>query len=471
MRSRALRSLAVAAACVLLACAAFAPRLRADAARGAGPAWASYPTCTLPIVDTGWDTTIALPPYAVIAQQVPFHANIAACSLKVSPSYTFGRLDVVQWDPAALQPDPTTVALRSVSLNSSNMAWNWLHIPMSPPLVTKPLAHVADPPSNTGALVYTGTYAYNATYFRYQRDGDPSMPTGYWRYGYPWQPLPGPHGVHGVSICGGDPALQDLRVAQSVMHTDAMIPRTYYEALQRFRVPKRVRLQWAEVALDSLTGQYYSIGSVSVLRGGIGSTPPPEMPVADVTASLWVTTPLPAWASHFDFDSSMVLEPGEDYWLRVTTAHYYALRAHAITGNEGADFASGVGPLWLRFENGYNWLPAVGKSLAFRIIGDTIGVTDAGAVPRRSPLELRCSPNPARGFAQLAWSGAERGVRLDVLDARGRRVGGVADVPGASGTWGWTAVATGRPLAPGLYFVRATDRAGHSAIARVALVR
>lgn len=469
---RAIRALAVFAAATLLLGAALAPRLRADGARDTGPLWASYPTCTLPFVDTGWDTTINLLPYSAIAQRFTYPGNIAACSLKVSPSYTFGRLDLVQWDDAALQPDPTTVALRSVSLNSSNMAWNWLHVAMSPPLVTNAIAHVADPPSNSGAMVYAGTYPYNTTYFRYRRDGAPSLPVGLWRTGSAWQTLPGPHGVHGLSLCGGDATLQDLRVVQSVMKTDGMLPRVCYEAVQRFRVPRMVRAHWVEVALDSATADYYRIGQVCVLRDGMGATPPVEMPPPLVAASLWPQGPLPAWVSHFDFDSSLVLLPGVDYWLRVTTAHYYAMRTHALTGSESADFTSGIGPLWMRYENGYNWLPVPGRALSFRVIGDTaVNLVGVEPTPRRSPLELRATPNPARGASTLAWSGALGRVTFEVLDARGRRVGDGVTLPASSGRWTWSASRAGKPLPAGLYFVRATDAEGHAALARVVLIR
>lgn len=467
-----IRGFLVCAVATLLLGAALAPRLRADGARDTGPLWASYPTCTLPFVDTGWDTTIALLPYPVIAQRFTYPGNIAACSLKVSSSYTFGRVDLVQWDAATLQPDPTTVALRSVTLTSSNMAWNWLHIPMSPPLVTTALAHVADPPSAPGALVYTGTYPFNQTVFRYTRDGAPTLPVGLWRTGSEWQTLPGPHGVHGISLCGGDALLQDLRVVQSVMGTDGMLPRVTYEALQRFRVPRAVRAHWVEVALDSAVADYYRIGEISVLRDGIGATPPAEMPLPLVAASLWPQGPLPAWVSHFDFDSSLTLLPGVDYWLRVTSGHYYAMRTHALTGGESADFTSAIGPLWMRYENGYNWLPVAGRALSFRVIGDTaVNLVGVEPGPRRSPLELRATPNPARGASVLAWSGAVGRVTLEVLDARGRRVADDAIVTGASGRYTWTASRSGRPLPAGLYFVRATDAEGHAALARVVLIR
>lgn len=469
---RVMRTIVLAAAATLLLGAALAPRLRADGARTTGPLWASYPTCTLPFVDTGWDTTINLLPYSAIAQRFDFPGNIAACSLKVSPSYTFGRLDLVQWDAANLQPDPTTVALRSVNLNSSNMAWNWLHIAMSPPLVTSTIAHVADPPTTSGAMVYTGTYPYNTTYFRYLRDGSPSLPVGLWRTGSAWQELPGAHGVHGLSLCGGDALLQDLRIVQSVMGTDGMLPRVSYEALQRFRVPRAVRAYWVEVALDSAVADYYRIGEISVLRDGIGATPPAEMPLPLVAASLWPQGPLPAWVSHFDFDSSLTLLPGVDYWLRVTTAHYYALRTHALTGAESADFTNGIGPLWMRYENGYNWLPLANRALSFRVIGDTtVSLVGVEPVPARASFALQATPNPARAGSVLAWSGAVGRVKLEVLDARGRRVSEGVTLPASAGRYAWPASRGGKPLPAGLYFVRATDSEGRAALARVVLIR
>ncbi|MBK7368589.1 MAG: hypothetical protein IPJ04_11955 [Candidatus Eisenbacteria bacterium] len=274
-----IRAFAVCAVATLLLGAALAPRLRADGARDTGPLWASYPTCTLPFANTSWSTVITLPPYGRIAQPFPMNANLAACSLKVNPSYTFGRLDVVQWDAGQLQPDPTTVALRSVELNSSNMAWNWLHIQMSPPLVTRAIAHVAQSPSGSGAMVYTGNYPYNNTVFRYERAVTHAARGRLRRLGSA-DAAPGSHPVHGFSLCGGDASLQELRVVQSVMSTDVTLGFSYFDVLQRFRVPRRVRLQWVEFPVDSAM-TWNSVGSVAILRDGMsGAFPPLEVPPA-----------------------------------------------------------------------------------------------------------------------------------------------------------------------------------------------
>ncbi|MBI5169818.1 MAG: T9SS type A sorting domain-containing protein, partial [Candidatus Eisenbacteria bacterium] len=467
-----LRALVLALALSVVSVAAIAPRLRADGVpdRGAAqPLWATYPTCTMPLVNTGWDSRVTLPPYAGIAQPFGFTANVAACSLKVDPSYTFGRLEVVQWDAANLLPDPTTVALRSVALNSSNMAWNWLHVQMTPPLVTRAIAHVAGAPSASGALTYVGTYPYNSTSFRYTADGDPALPAGFYATGSGYHALAGAHPVHGLTLCGGDVGLQDLRVVQSVMATDTRLDWSRHDVLQRFRVPRRVRLHWVEFAYDS-TATWYSFGSVSILRDGLaGASPPLELPPpllsATFSASYETSPPSPAWHSHFDFDSSLVLEPDVDYWLLVTPANQFQLRAHALTGGEGADFTAGIGPMWSRNTNGQPWTLENARALSFRVIGDTASVVSVDDAPRRSPLELRATPNPSRGASMLAWSGATGRVKLEVLDARGRRVSDDVTLPAASGRWAWSATRSGRPLPAGLYFVRATDSEGRAAIA------
>ncbi|MBK7368588.1 MAG: T9SS type A sorting domain-containing protein [Candidatus Eisenbacteria bacterium] len=147
------------------------------------------------------------------------------------------------------------------------------------------------------------------------------------------------------------------------------------------------------------------------------------------------------------------------------------MRAHALTGAEGADFTSSIGPMWTRSQNGQPWNLEAERALSFRVIGDTTSVVGVESTPRRSPLELRATPNPARGASVLAWSGAVGRVTLEVLDARGRRVADDAIVTGASGRYTWTASRSGRPLPAGLYFVRATDAEGHAALARVVLIR
>jgi hypothetical protein len=84
----------------------------------------------------------------------------------------------------------------------------------------------------------------------------------------------------------------------------------------------------------------------------------------------------------------------------------------------------------------------------------------APAVPSRAGLRLGPSPVRAGGVATLAFT-LERAadVRMDVLDAGGRRVRGEALGTRAAGEHAWTLAARdawGRALAPGLYFVRVT---------------
>jgi len=62
-------------------------------------------------------------------------------------------------------------------------------------------------------------------------------------------------------------------------------------------------------------------------------------------------------------------------------------------------------------------------------------------------------------------------MRVEVFAADGRRVASTAREAGA-GQWTWTGQREDGGRAPaGVYFVRATDAAGHSGSLRLALVR
>ena len=70
-------------------------------------------------------TLFSFGPGGRVSQPFPAPLNMAACSLSTqrTPSYAGGyTLDIVQWDPLALAPDPTTVALRSLALLSRVVA-------------------------------------------------------------------------------------------------------------------------------------------------------------------------------------------------------------------------------------------------------------------------------------------------------------------------------------------------------------
>jgi hypothetical protein len=92
------------------------------------------------------------------------------------------------------------------------------------------------------------------------------------------------------------------------------------------------------------------------------------------------------------------------------------------------------------------------------------GVTGRG-------LRLAAGPNPATSAALVRWSGAAGSARIEVLDARGRRVA-THEGAGDSGSWLWRGVDDGgEPLPAGVYFVRALDREGTAGTTRVVLVR
>src|SRR5262249_20604320 len=91
-------------------------------------------------------------------------------------------------------------------------------------------------------------------------------------------------------------------------------------------------------------------------------------------------------------------------------------------------------------------------------------------VPNPSAFALSTTPNPAQGEVRVDWSGAVGPVRFDVLDARGRRV--AEGSGGAAGSWTWPGTdRDGRPVASGIYFVRARDSAGQLSAQRVMIVR
>jgi hypothetical protein len=214
-----LRLPSVLLALALLVSSALAPRLRADARQVQSSAWASYPGCTLPLLHTIGTSTYSVPAYAGVTQPLPFTGNIAACSLGTVPAYSFARYEVVQWDPALLVPDPTTVALRSVVLTSSALYYaNGIRIPMQPPVITRAVSQVAVPPSGNGAV------DLNVTYFNGGRGSLQAVerPGTSGRAGYtagPRTPLPGPYPELGMAICGGDAALRGTS-ARPVAGTD-----------------------------------------------------------------------------------------------------------------------------------------------------------------------------------------------------------------------------------------------------------
>lgn len=97
---------------------------------------------------------------------------------------------------------------------------------------------------------------------------------------------------------------------------------------------------------------------------------------------------------------------------------------------------------------------------------------DAPPAPPASPT-LAAHPNPFNPRTTVLWAAPAAGLsRLEVFDARGRRVRTLAGAGGAQGEAVWDGKDDdGRQGAAGVYLVRLQDRAGATATARITLVR
>jgi hypothetical protein len=409
-------------------------------------------------------------------QPLAFVGNVAACSLQIGAAYySNGRADIVQWDPMTLAPDPTTVALRTRAFGASELAYTHLRMDCSPPVVTRMITSVAEPPRETVAIDYYDTDIYNTQTTRYESDGDIETPEALQHPpGGPREPMSGPHPVLSHAVCGGDAVTQSLYVVQSVMSTNAIMDTSNYELMQRFRVTVPVKLHWVELAFAQNQPTYpYEPGLVAIFDATGATSPPTALPASLVEAGFYGYVGTPTWGSHYDFDQFITLAPDHDYWLLARISHDHRVYVRSLTGSEGAAFTSAIGPFFRRTNGGASWSYVPGRALDFRMIGVPIGVL---AVPRpapsANPLRLSVTPNPSRGAAFLTWSGATGQLRFDVIDARGRRVGGGSGASGPEGRWLWRGAAeNGQALPAGVYFLRATDGAGHVAAQRVVLVR
>jgi hypothetical protein len=497
-------ALTLALAGALLALAVTAP-LAAE--RETGTMAAS--SCDLLLQQSGGRSPFLIPPNAGVNQPIAFVGNVAACSLTVDPMYySYGRLDLLQWDPATLAPDPTTVALRTRSFTTSGTVGGiWPRADFAPPVVTRSAANVAEPPRPSIAIDWRVTDSYNPHTVRFESDGAPRIPEAlqYPPGGGPRTPLQGGHAVLSHAVCGGDEALQRLQVIQSVMRTDSLSDTSCYELLQRFRVPVRSTLRWVEVAFGVRQRPRYYDPVIAILDAQGQRVPPMIIPPSLVEApySQYVSTPF--WGSHYDFDRYITLEPDHDYWLLVRVEHIYYLYSRALLGNENRDFTTSIGPYYRRTAANADWIQEPAQALCFRLIGvpppgarqpprgrlrerelGEIGPGDqpppgapriadpatAGVTREPGPLSLRVAPNPSAGAAFVSWSGAAGPLRVEVLDAQGRRVGGMAGVTGSEGRWLWSAARDdGRPMPAGVYFVRASDGLGRVVTHRVVLIR
>ena len=224
MRSRWLRTVPTLAILALLAIAALSPRPGARASDGER-LLATSP-CDLPLLSGGGiGSSFTLQAYDGVTQPMMLSANAAACSLTLDPpGYCFGRVEIIQWDPLTLAPDPTTIALRSRAFDPSQLQINHVRADFLPAVVTKLVPHLADPPKASLALNYTANHISNTQTVRYNAKGPASAPTAY-SFGPSGvrTPLPGPHPVLSHLICGGSLEIQNLFVTQSVMTTSLLV--------------------------------------------------------------------------------------------------------------------------------------------------------------------------------------------------------------------------------------------------------
>lgn len=483
MTARSLRrAWPAVAVCSLLVLAAAAPA--PDGARPAPPSQAAA-LCD-PYTQAGpGDSTVGFGHLNGIVQPLPDGITLAVCSLHVQGT-GWGSVNVrmLEWDPVALAPDPGTIALRTAYCDPSDLNYytdnSLQEQAFVPPIVSRSLPGVAEPPRTTLAMEVISQSYYNYPFLGYYEPaGDPAMPSAF-RVASDGSrtPISGAHPVVAHTLCDGGASFADLRVAQSVRRTDAQAP-VAAELVQRFRVPEPVDVRWLELAVSGVAGSAsaeapampdpppVTVGIIDAT--GLGD-PPATMPAAMVEAMFYTyfyKQPGPRWASPLDFDHTIRLMPERDYWLYLRSAQGYQFLSRALTGGEDATFTSAIGAFHSRGLPIDPWSPVPDQALAFKIVGVP---TAPLSVPPRAGFELRVSPNPSRDVAEVAWSGAVGPVRLEVFDARGRRV--AAGSGGAAGTWRLeTRGAGSRPLPAGVYFVHARDTEGGHPVERLVIVR
>jgi hypothetical protein len=428
-----------------------------------------------------------------VTQPLGAGATMAACSLHVKGTgWCYVSVFVREWDPLALAPEPGTIAMRSAYLDPSRMNFYTSNsvpwVTFSPPVVTQSLAGVAEPPQPTVSMeVRSDTYAYSyplAAY--YEPSGDPALgAVQSVSAGGSHEPITGPHPVLGHAVCEGSADVQSLRIVQCVKRADTPLTSHPFELAQRFRVPEPTELRWVELAVNKPATGPQAIGegempvapsaTVAIAEAQDPGDPPADMPTSLVEALFeppYAFSTLPQrWGSNYSFDRAVMLFPGHDYWLYVRQASGYEFLARTLTGSEPIAFTTGIGALHTRGITPDPWTLAPDRVLSFKIVGRPTAAL--GASPphgEANPFRLSVAPNPASGPLRVEWSGAVGPVRLEVFDARGRRVG--RGEGGAAGAWSMAAMGReGRPLPAGVYYVHARDSQGQRMVERAVIVR
>lgn len=455
----------------LFAVAAAAPALQRT---GPAPPSQAAATCDPFSQSGGGSSTYVLDGEDGVLQPLPENMPVVSCSLRVAATgWTYARVQMVEWDPLTLAPDPLSIALRTVLCDPSAMNYYSTNaiprLTFVPPIITRSLPGVADPPRSQVAFEATAFFSSWGYHFmgEYAPDGDPAMPAAV-TYGSTGA-LPGAHPVAAFALCDGGGALADLRIVQSVRRTESIAPLGMDEYLQRFRVPEAVEVRWVELAIDQWDNRYLPPVRIGILAADGLAEPPSLLPAPLVEApfqDFFHYEPGPRWAAPVDFDHTIQLLPGHDYWLSLQSARSYQYRTHTLTATEDEKFSYGIGAFHYRALTNDPWTLASGRALSFKIIGRSLG-SPLSVAPRTGFL-LSVTPNPSRAAAEASWSGATGPVRLEVYDARGRRV--ASGGGGAAGRWVVTARGA-RPLESGVYFVHARDSEGARVVERLVIVR
>jgi hypothetical protein len=426
----------------------------------------------------GGATTFTFDIHSGIRQPFPDDISIASCSLRAAANgMATVNMRMVEWDPLTLAPDPQTIALRSAFCDPTDMNFFAVNampkFRFVPPIVVRSLTGVADPPRTQVAIEaqqapYTGG-GLNLV-GSYEPEGDTGMPAAS-TYG-PIPALSGSHPVMAYALCDGGGTLDELRIVQGVNRTDSEAPLGHAELLQRFRVPEAVELDWIELAMDELDPlvDAHEALVVSLVDGtGIPDPLPATLPEPLVQTSirtLFYKEPGPRWVAALDLGHTVELIPGREYWLYLRNAQSYRYRTHVRTATETETFTNAIGVFHHRASAVDLWTVDPNQVLSFKLVGRATG--SQLSVGPREGFHLRITPNPSRAAPEVVWSGATGPVRLEVFDARGRRV--ASGRGGAAGRWAVTAPAE-RPLAAGVYFVHARDGERARAVERVVIVR
>ena len=293
-----------------------------------------------------------------------------------------------------------------------------------------------------------------------------------------WQVLPGSNPVLAMEVCADPEAATNasLRVVQQVLKVtgEPLAATTTAEVVQTFRVPERVMVSWAEMAVPGTqTGPATMV--IKILDPGTLTIPPPD------PLSVTNTAEVQTFTFHYDGSAAgtpgvwvgsissqgLPLDPGRDYWLLAKTNNVFSLGTDNVTTTAYVE-----GKLFVRGQTSgpFTELP---QDLSFRLIGRPIGPIDVSLPPPSDGLSFAGGPNPFRGEYLLRWRGGTGRLRLAVRDLAGRVVRREIDVGAAvDGQWRWRGDDDrGRRVPAGVYFIHVRGPDGRPAINQIAFLR